>query len=85
MSKELVMPFVDESIEFVCGFECGQIWEKLKNGNSFVGYTIHTENSAQVQMICDYYKVPCKIEVFKSDPTYSLLWTTAKDIHDSIT
>lgn len=79
MSKEQefkpLMPFIDESESFVHGFECGQIWQKLQGGNSFVGYTIHTENSAQIQMICDHFKLPCKIMVWKSDPTYSLLWT----------
>lgn len=80
----LIMPFVDESPEFVNGFECGQIWEKLKNGGSLVGYTIHTENSAQMQMICDYYKVPCKINVHKSDPEWSELWTANFPTDDEI-
>lgn len=73
--SNLIMPFVDESPEFVNGFECGQIWEKLKAGHSFCGYLIHTENSAQVQMICDYYAVPCNINVNKDDSTWSLFWT----------
>lgn len=72
------MPFIDESEEFVHGFECGQVWEKLKSGGSLVGYLIHTENSAQIQMICDYYKVRCKIEVHKDDSTWSCL-TTAEE------
>lgn len=73
----MLMPFIDESHEFVNGFECGQIWEKLKIGNTFCGYMVHTENSAQIQMICDYYVVPCKIMVNKDDPGWSLFWTTS--------
>jgi hypothetical protein len=78
MNKEYncLMPFIDDSLSFVHGFECGQVWLKLEQGNSFVGYTVHTENSAQIQMMCDHFKVPCKIQVHKSDPTYSCLYTS---------
>lgn len=65
MKKEygLLMPFVDASDSFTNGFECGQIWEKIKQGGSMLGYLVHLENSAQIQMICDHFECKCDIKV----------------------
>jgi hypothetical protein len=63
MSSTLIMPFVDETEAFCNGFECGQIWEKIKSGQEVTSYPVHLENSAQIQMICDLYLVKCEIVV----------------------
>lgn len=67
------MPFIDESPSFVHGYECGMIAQMLKDGNSLIGYLCHTENSAQIQMICDLYNIKCNITVI--DETWSELTT----------
>lgn len=74
---ECVMEFIDESPSFVHGYECGTISQKLQSGSILVGYLMHTENSAQVQMICDLYKIKCFIKVI--DETWSELSTNVKD------
>lgn len=81
MSQEhrCIMPFIDESPEFVHGFECGKIWEVLRMGDELTNHPVHTENSAQLQMICDYYKVECEIKVDGYIPEWSLLTTKTKD------
>lgn len=85
MKKDLmVIDFIDDSINFVHGFECGLIWNKIENGIHLVGYMIHTENSAQVQGICDYFKVHCKIEVCKEPTGWSLLTTHNMNFPDEI-
>lgn len=78
MSQEFhcIMEFIDESPSFVHGYECGTISEKLKIGNTLEKYLIHTENSAQIQMICDLYKIKCFITVI--DDTWSELTTHEK-------
>jgi hypothetical protein len=67
------MPFIDESHSFVHGFECGTIWQKLENKSRLRNYLIHLENSAQLQMICDYFEVKCFIK--RTDDTYGELTT----------
>jgi hypothetical protein len=87
MKKEygMVMEFIDPSPEFTNGFECGLIWQKLNDGNVLTGYTVHTENSAQIQMICDHFNVPCVIKPYKSDSSWAELSTTKDERpHDFI-
>lgn len=48
----LLMPFVDESENFVHGFECGQIWEKIEWRKNLVDYMFHTVNTKQVELMC---------------------------------
>jgi hypothetical protein len=71
MINSLLMPFIEQSEIYVHGFEAGMIWQILERGEQILGRIIHLENSAQIQMICDYYKVKCKITV--QDDTYGFL------------
>lgn len=54
--SQLLMPFTDGSEAFTNGFECGQIWEMLKNGESITDRYVHVENRKQIEMICEFYK-----------------------------
>lgn len=76
------MPFIDESPSFVHGYECGTISQKLQDGNRLIKYLCHIENSAQIQMICDLYKIKCFITVI--DDTWGYLTTHSNegDDHD---
>lgn len=58
---ELLMEFIDESNSFVLGFECGMIWKLLRSKDKILKHPVHLENSAQIQMICDFYNVKCTI------------------------
>lgn len=53
----LLMPFLDESESFTNGFECGQIWQRISEGETFEKQLIHTENKEQVEMICRSFGV----------------------------
>lgn len=72
--NKLLMPFVGEndSPKFVKGFECGQIWEKMKRNEKFNEYLFHTENVKQVELICKRFLYSCRIE--KIDECWSLLY-----------
>ena len=52
---KLGMEFIDESAPFAYGFECGRLWEQLKNKESFQQH-VHTENSSQIVMMCEYHE-----------------------------
>lgn len=59
-----LMPFFDKSDAFTEGFECGQIWERIKNGETFVGQPIHVKNIPQIELICEMYGVTPEIEIY---------------------
>jgi hypothetical protein len=67
----LLMPFLDESETFVLGFECGQIWQMLTDGEVFNGRLIHTQNTEQIKMICEAHGAPFSISY--CDDTWSNL------------
>jgi len=69
----LLMPFIDESESFTNGFECGQVWEKISEGDCFERHLIHTENINQIKMICDSFGVECLIDDYNE--TWSYLTT----------
>lgn len=72
MGNTLLMPFIDESESFTHGFECGQIWQRVSEGESFEKCLIHSCNYAQIKMICESFGVQWSI-VDSSDPTWHLL------------
>jgi hypothetical protein len=53
MNNILLMPFLTDSTEFANGFECGIIWELLKNGETFEKKPIHKFNKEQIELICE--------------------------------
>lgn len=57
MSKEynLVMPFLDESESYCNGFEVGQFWERMKNGEEIASQPVHAANKKQLRLCCEYY------------------------------
>lgn len=74
MSNKLLMPFIDESESFVHGFECGQIWEKMSEGQQLIAYLFHSENIDQVHLICEHFK--CEYVISPFDETWSYLTAT---------
>ena len=56
------MPFIDESESFTNGFECGQIWEKISQGEMLEKYLCHSENEEQIKMICESFGVKYQFE-----------------------
>lgn len=78
MKNTLLMPFLDASESFTHGFECGQVWQKINEGECFEKYLIHTTNSKQIEMICEKFGVECEIETH--DETWSYL--TIKSIQN---
>jgi hypothetical protein len=72
MSNTLLMPFVDESESFTNGFECGQVWQRISDGESFERCLIHKCNEKQIEMICESFGVKYLIQK-SADPEWSLL------------
>ena len=72
MENTLLMPFLDESESFTNGFECGQIWQRVSDGESFERCLIHTCNIEQIKLICESFGVLYKIDN-SSDSEWSLL------------
>lgn len=62
MDSSLIMAFIDESPSFAHGFEIGQIWEKLKDGESFRGYACHSANREQIIKMCELFECNYTIE-----------------------
>lgn len=75
-SNTLLMPFLDASETFTLGFECGQYWQQISEGETFERQLIHTKNIKQIELICRTFGVECGIEVV--DETWSYL--TVKSI-----
>lgn len=68
----LLMPFVDQSENFVHGFECGQLWLRMEQGFTFDNYVFHTENLKQVEMMCMRFHYTHRID--KIDDCWSSLF-----------
>lgn len=73
MSNTLLMPFIDESESFTNGFECGQIWQRVSEGETFEKQLIHTENRRQIEMICELFGVDYSIKEAEHLPEWSYL------------
>jgi hypothetical protein len=59
--KTLLMPFIDESESFTNGFECGQIWQRISEGETIANQLIHWENAEQIKRICETFGLSCEI------------------------
>lgn len=78
MRNTLLMPFIDESESFTNGFECGQIWEKISQGETLEKYLCHDENEEQIKMICESFGVEYYFEQAKEkgkSSIYSTGWS----------
>jgi len=61
------MPFYDESRSFVNGFECGMIWQKMKDGEKIENALIHKENIPQFKLMETHYGYEFKITILNDD------------------
>lgn len=57
----LLIPFKDESETFTLGFECGMLWERIKEGEKFT-QPVHAKNIEQIESICEAFSVEFRIE-----------------------
>lgn len=62
MSNTLILPFTDDSPSFTNGFEAGQIWTALQNGEEIDQRPCHAANEAMIQMICEHFEAEYCIE-----------------------
>jgi len=75
MDNVLLMPFIDDSENFTNGFECGQIWEKISQGEILEKYLCHSENEEQIKMICESFGVKYSFEEAK-EPGKSSIYSS---------
>lgn len=61
------MPFIDPSETFTLGFECGQLWEKIQEGEVFNNYPVHTKNKEQIELICRSFGVDSELIYVNED------------------
>ena len=66
MSNTLLMPFIDESENFVLGFEVGQIWTKMERNEKLENYLFHFKNTKQVELMCKRFLYLYEIEIIDS-------------------
>lgn len=52
---DLIMKFIDDSKSYVNGFEAGRIWSEMELGNFFKHYPMHSANTEQVKLMCEYF------------------------------
>lgn len=76
MANTLLMPFIDETPSFTNGFECGQVWQRISEGDTIEKQLIHCENIEQIRLICRSFGVECGIDI--ADDTWAYL--TVKSI-----
>lgn len=70
MNNTLLMPFIDSSESFTNGFECGQIWQRISEGESFDRQLVHLDNQKQIEMICESFGVGFTIESANEEWAY---------------
>ena len=55
MSNTLILPFIDQSSSFVNGFEAGQIWTALENGEAIQCRACHVQNEKLIHNMCEVF------------------------------
>ncbi len=78
MKSVLLMPFLTDDPIFTEGFECGMLWEKMKNSESFDLLPIHVANIKQIELICHHFGYEYKINSY--DDEWSQLTANPVDI-----
>ena len=63
MGNTLLCKFFTDDPVFALGFECGIIWEQIKNCGDITARPIHENNIEQIQEICKTFGVECNIEL----------------------
>lgn len=48
---QLIFRFINESKDFALGFECGRIYQDMKNATPKIEGAFHAENLEQIQLI----------------------------------
>lgn len=73
MSTEpiLLMEFLNDSDSFCHGFEAGQIWERVKQGDIIEDQPIHKANEEQIRSVMKSYQ--CEYVIIEIDDHWSLL------------
>lgn len=63
MEDELIMPFYDESESFALGVEIGRLDTLIRMNVPVINYLVHSENSAQIQTMCDVHGKKCLLTI----------------------
>lgn len=66
----LVVSFPDQSASFVHGFECGMIWQAMKDRTA-ISMTVHNANAECLQRMARHHGYSCVLE------RYDDTWSTA--------
>ncbi len=51
MNMELVLPFLNQTEDFVLGFEAGKLWTSMRAGDEVIEGTYHAHNRPQFLMM----------------------------------
>lgn len=70
MDNTLLMPFLDQSETYVLGFEAGQIWQLIEDGECLERKLIHIKNIEQMKLICETFGVQPEIETVNDTWAY---------------
>jgi hypothetical protein len=62
MSTTLLMPFINQSVDYVLGVELGILWEKFEQGVEVSNYLIRQDNLEQIKMMCEVFHLDISVE-----------------------
>lgn len=70
--EEYVMlyPFLTDDSNWVLGYECGMMSEKMRNSDEFDEYVFHSKNADQLKVILDHYGYEYNITISDEDWSY---------------
>lgn len=62
----LLMRFLNDSLDFVLGYECGQLWEKMEEKKP-IDQNIHSANVAQIKLMANIHSYRVEFEEYSND------------------
>lgn len=81
MGNTLLMPFIDKSESFTLGFECGQIWTKISEGETLNRYLCHTKNRCQIAAILETFGLDWFFDDADDEWTYLTTSSVIKNVN----
>lgn len=58
----LVMPFLSDDPKFCLGWECGMLYQRMRDGADEIEVAIHADNDEQVLLVARRLHYACEIE-----------------------
>jgi hypothetical protein len=59
----LLMRFLNDSLDFVLGYECGQLWERMEDKKP-IDQNIHSANVEQIRVMADIHSYRVEFEEY---------------------